>query len=189
MSLEALTLHCKWFHLTTTAPMRANSWGLTNSHRIRHLNSGAGFLATTSSGSLLFTSASQWATWQNSRAETVSTAGTRMNFRATPGGLDVRVADCRTALWARLQVRLTAFPGCCEELYAGDRGDVYHLDMKNNINISWKYWKVNVTNALDFKATGFRLVWIRAATGDYHDQLIWWLLSLDWSSSSMITHH
>lgn len=121
-----------WFELTTTAPIRANSWGLTNSHRMCHLNSGAGFLAAASTWMLLFTSASQWATWENSRAETVSTAGPRINFRATPGGLDVRV-DGRTALWVRLQKRLTAFPGRCEELYALDPEDVHRLDTIKNI--------------------------------------------------------
>lgn len=115
------------FKHTTTAPIRENSWGLTNSQRMCHLNSGAGFLAAVSRGKL-FTSASQYATRENSRADTVSTAGPRINFRATPGCLDVWL-DWRPAFWVRHQKRLTAFPGCGEELDALDV-DVFQLHIK-----------------------------------------------------------
>lgn len=116
------------FKRTKTAPIRENSWGLTNSHRMCHLNSGAGFLAAASRGKLLFTSASQYATRENSRADTVSTAGPRINFRATPGCLDVWV-DWWPAFWARHQKRLTAFPGCGEELDVLDV-DMFHLHIE-----------------------------------------------------------
>lgn len=112
---------CRFVH-TTTAPIRENSWGLTNSHKMCHLNSGAGFLVAASRETLLFTSASQYATRENSRADTVSTDGPRINFRAAPGCLDVWLG-WRPAFWARHQKRLTAFPGCGEELDV----DVFHL--------------------------------------------------------------
>lgn len=112
---KSQSLHlCSQLELTTTAQMRANSWGLTNSHRICHWKSGTGSLEITSSGVLLLTSTSQRATQQNKRAETVRTAGPRMNFKA--GDLDVREGEWRMALWVRFQIRCKALAGCCVEL-------------------------------------------------------------------------
>lgn len=94
------------------APIRANNCGLTNSHSMCHLNSGAVCLDVAATGMLLFTSASQWATEVTHRAETVSTAGPRIYLSATLGCLVG--LDRQAALWERLQKRLTAFLGCCE---------------------------------------------------------------------------
>lgn len=102
---------------------------------MRHLNSGTALLALSSTGTLLFKSAWQRAERQSSRAETLSTAGPRMNFRATPGGEAVRgVGGRRRALTVRLHIRPTAVPGRCEGLCAGGGGDVYHLDARHIVS-------------------------------------------------------